>query len=759
MTVPTSSLYPSEYDGDENLFVVRDSLRMRLLDDYSPGDTSILVEGEEGMMDRFPSSGVITLTEQCSEIDLRAVSMYYSSRTSDSFDGLEVLEEFKNLNSFKPRRITNVTMNVMAMHHNHLKDSLMAVQSFLGTKYSSDANSLTGRIKRLERLVFRPKVWFSADTTMGLAPLEVRFENKSFRLGFGRVKQTWDFGDGDPLVIETDGMEEYSSLKSTVDGVEIEGSAVRKVYSSPGIYDVSLVVENEWGADSVEFKGMIVVKTESPETAIIEFINRPSQSYTEGDWGLGAPPRLRSVANSFVDLEVPRGENPFRPGYSSSGEILDSSGSPVDPIVEYTWSLGDELPHSNSQIARASYSRGGKYDIVLRVDTSFGSYRITKYESAIDIVESKNLWMFNFEESSLSENSSGPVRAYEFGLLSETFKLLGRQSLFVERNNGFLDIYGSENYKSTTIGRARSEFFRNSEFAQSGTSTSGNKGNSILFWAGGGQSSDSKEIVAKKYNAFDDHYESLATVANRPWNWVALTSPEKSYFLFGDSGDILPNQNRSFAFRTDYDLSVGSASLNTPMGPSQFENGADDLLDHPSHFDQATGLATNGYFATYRSTWKDSSGYILRNSSVNEFFRMSSFYRTNGSLASPFNTLTKLPDIVGSVKVEGELVSMSNGVFFFNNSGEICAWNDRSLTWEVGRAGSSALTFRSVQDTRVSSFDDRSNTLLASSDGDRMAYLSYDYSDRAFVKFNGVDLTFSTTRYRPPGRQFNMGVY
>jgi hypothetical protein len=119
-----------------------------------------------------------------------------------------------------------------------------------------------------------------------------------------------------------------------------------------------------------------------------------------------------------------------------------------------------------------------------------------------------------------------------------------------------------------------------------------------------------------------------------------------------------------------------------------------------------------------------------------------------------------LPDIIGSVKLEGQLVSMSNGIFMFNNSGEVCAWNDTSLTWEVGRANSSSLTFRSLQDTNPSNFDDKSNTLLASSDSDRIAYLSYDYSQKTFIKFNGTDLTFERTKVtRPPGDQFKMGVY
>jgi hypothetical protein len=372
-------------------------------------------------------------------------------------------------------------------------------------------------------------------------------------------------------------------------------------------------------------------------------------------------------------------------------------------------------------------------------------------------VEARNLWLFNF--SSMNPDGSGSIKAYEFGLNSETFKSLGNQTLSVDRSNGFLAPYGSLPYNSGTLGRAKAEFRRNAGFVPAGAASSGNRGNSVVFWAKGGTSVDSNQIDLFRYNAFEDNYTTLNPITGRPWNWVALNSPEKSYFLFGHSGSASLNQNSSFAFRTDYDLSSQSASGMTPLGFSSFENGADNLLQHPSYFDPGTGLATNGYFATYRSAWKDSSGYILRNSAVNEFFRLSSFYRTNGSLGSPFNTITRLPDITGSIKVEGQLVSMDNGIFMFNNSGEICAWNDTTLTWEVGRAGSSSLTFRSVQDTNSSGFDDATNTMLAASDGNRMAYISYDYSNRAFVKFNGLDLTFSTTRYRPTGTQFQMGVY
>jgi hypothetical protein len=397
----------------------------------------------------------------------------------------------------------------------------------------------------------------------------------------------------------------------------------------------------------------------------------------------------------------------------------------------------------------------------LRVDTEFGSYRITGYEQSIDIIVAKNLWLYNFKTR--NDNGSGLIQCYEFGLNSETFKTAGvHQAIEIDRSNDFLKknpySYGSEDYYSNTLLRAQKEFERNVEFVPSGATGSGDRGEALLLWASGGVDMDGKNIHIKKYNGFDDTYENLASISNRPWNWVALSSFEKIYFLFGQDTSIFANSNQAFSQRIDYDLTLEMASDPVQLGNSNFENGADELLNHPSYFDD-DGLSTNGYFATYRSAWKDSTGYILRNSSVNEFFRLGSFYKTKGSVSNPFITLTKLPDLVGSIKLEGQLVTLYNGVFMFNNSGEICAWNDTSLTWEVGRANSSSLSFRSVQDTNISNFEDKASTLLATSDADRVAYLSYDYSEKAFIKFNATDLTFSTTKFRPSGPQFKMGVY
>lgn len=757
--IPKSSNFPTSFDDDTNLFLVHDALRVRLMEDYNPGDTSIFVEGDEKVIEKFPSNGIITLTEQCSDIDRRAISFYYNSRTSSSFDELELLPEFEKLVVTKPKKTTNVTMNVLDKHHNHLKDALISIEHFLGTKFDEGDETLTGRIKHLDKIVFTPKAWFSVDTIIGLSPLTVEFSNQSIRLGdVGPITETWDFGEegASPIVISSENLKTYLSKQGSVSGVDYSGVKIKKTYHNPGIYDVKLTMTNNNGQNTVKFKKLIIVRNECPEEAVIRFVPRQSQNYSEGN-----PPKIRSVANTFISLEVPQGENPELPGYSYAGEILNGSGSPIDPIIEYSWYLNDDLPHSNTSEAIASYSLGGYYDVNLRVDTKFGSYRITSYENSIDIIESKNLWMFNYKTS--NNDGSGLVQCYEFGLNSETFKTIGNhQTTQIQRSNEFLNktpySYGSSEYYSGTLEKAKREFERNVEFVPAGTTGSGDGGSALLLWASGGAVTDENKIHIRKYNGFDDTYATLDSINNRPWNWVALTSLNKIYFIFGHGSNESDGSNKTFAQRIDYDLASESAGLPTELQNSSFENGADDLLDHPSYFDE-DGLPTNGYFAVYRSAWKDSTGYILRNSSVNEFFRLGSFYKTNGSISNQFSTITKLPDIVGSIKLEGQLVSLYNGIFMFNNSGEICAWNDTALTWEVGRANSSSLSFRSVQDTNSSDFEDKSNTLLATSDKDRIAYLSYDYSDKAFIKFNATDLTFSTTKFRPLGKQFKMGVY
>jgi hypothetical protein len=471
---------------------------------------------------------------------------------------------------------------------------------------------------------------------------------------------------------------------------------------------------------------------------------------------LNPGPMLRSPVNNIIYLEVPPGPDPNRPGESYAGELLGGNGKPLDPVITYTWNLGDDLIHANSSSARASYSIGGYYDAILRTDTEFGAYRITFINNAIDIVESSNLWLWNYSSSPLAPplmSGQTAVSAYEYGLLSETFKIKANNFQTLNQNSSFLN---SQPNSAQQI----QEFKRNNAFAPRTTTSSGAGGTCMLFNATGrtaAQPVSSEQIQISEYNGFTDTYTNLYTPISRPWNWAPLVAPSQVYFILGyPTSPIAPNTSPTNQERVTLPL-LTISPVSDSLSLSNYLNGAQELQNNVSVFE--SGNSVYGNFSVYRTTWKDSTGYIIRNDGVGPFFRLKSFYRTEGTVTTPFINIRKLPDMPGSTKLEGELVTLNNGVFFFNNTGSISAYNDTSGVWETGGPGTNSAVFSLLQDQSVPGYDNPSNTLLAASDGDMKAYLSFDYSPNAFIKFNLIDLTFSTLGSRPSGNQWMMGVY
>ena len=755
--IPNSSNYPDAFDTDKNLYSVHDSLRVRLASDYNVGDKSISIEDIYGVMDKFPPNGLITLTEQVSSIDDRAISFYYNSKTSSTFDELELLSGFNDVQKLK--RITTVTQNVMADHHNNIKDSIIAIENFIGTKGTIDlvplGNTMEGRTNFLRKLIFTPRAWFSCNVKVGLIPLVVEFQEQCFRLGEGPVTFTWDFGDNTSSNIS---VVTYESIVPTgLDNVLVNdpnGNKITKTYTNPGIYNVSLTVKNEFGEDIVQFNQLINARVEAPDTAIIEFVPRNNQIIRT----LDGYQTIRSPINTFIDNIVPRGN--LNPSRTYAGEALNGVGEIIDPIKTYTWKIADDLSHPQTYTTRSSFSIGGIYDLGLRVDTEFGDYRITKHSSAFDIIENRNLWLFNFI------GTSSLARANEFGLIGETFKTAS-QTQTITRDDSFLDNIGEYDPTSGTYPasiRGKREFKRNTGFTKQSTTNSSDQGLALICWASGGAPSlpiGSQTVNFMTYEGFSDIYDisPFPTVINRPWNWVFLPSESKVYFAFGPDPAEIPNTNGAYNVQTVIDISPSYAVSSRTFSASNYINGAGELQEFTTSGYMMDGEPNDGRFAVYRSAWKDQSGYFLRNDGVGSFFRLKTFYKTEGILSDPFINIKKLPDIIGNTKEEGQLVNLASGIFFFSNSGNIAAYNDTTGIWETGGPSASSPTFRSLQDATVPGFDSSTNTLLAASDGDRLAYLSFDYSSNAFVKFNTADLTFTGLGARPVGEQWIAGIY
>lgn len=767
MTVPTdfqSSAYPTSLDNDQNLFLVHDGLRVTLTEDYNPNDsvvanqTKIYITGDNSL---FPSTGIITLTDQCNDIENRAISFFYTSKTSTTFEGLIPIPGFESANTIiRPKSITHVTQNVMAEHHNSIKDALIAIEQFVGIKGTTDVkpfgSTMEGRINFLRKLVLSPRAWFTATNTTGLVPLTTTFTNLSFRLATDNttsdISVVWNFGDQtsntDVSTLSTISATDVVPISSTDVLVEEYGSRIiEKTYSTPGKYSVTLTVTNEFGSDTIVFEDFIVARTEAPQEAVIDFSYTSDQIFTAGSPSGGpytTPPKIRSKTNKFIDIVIQTGVNGST-GRSYAGEELDSWNQPIDPIETFTWVLSDDLPHENSRNTRASYSIGGLYDLVLRCDTSFGAYRITEYAEAIDIIEDRNMWLFTLSGSVATPN--------EFGLISETFKT-GSTSYTVNRDSSFLN-----NTNNST--QAIQEFNRNVAFAINTNVSSGNHGTAVIAYAGGGAEGSllsNQKVKMVDFEGFTGLITDNSVDITRPWNWIYFPFGEKTYFILGPDPAATADENSSDQIKDTLDV-AGTLTLETPtsfIDPDNYLNGADELINHVTSGYDSYGEPNSGRFAVYRSAVKDTTGYFLRNDGVGSFFKFRQFYRTEGTTVEPLINIRKLQDMSGTAKTEGQLVSLTNGLFFFNNSGNIVAFNTVDNTWEVGN---SVAPFKSFQDTTIENHSDLSQTLMATSDGERVAYLSFDYSYNAFVKYNSVDKTFYSIGSRPTGDQWVLGIY
>ena len=753
MAIPASTTFPEALDANRNLFLVHDSLRIVLAEDYEPGDTSLVVYKNDEMMLKFPVSGIITLTEQCSDAEDRAVSFFYDKRDLTGFQGIEILPGFNDV--AKPKDITNVTMNVTAWHHDHLKDALIAIEDFIGVRGTIDDKpfgpTMEGRINFLRKLVLSPKAWFTVNKTVGLVPLTVEFKDLSFRLGTdgnsGPVTYTWDFGDNTASVISI--IEVVTDVPSMITNVlvnDTDGGIIRKTYNTPNIYTVKLTVKNDFGEDTIILPDLINARIAAPDPAVIEYVPRTGQILTPGSPTGGpftTPPVIRAVTNSLIDIQIRDGINTTT-GRTYGGELVDGSGNPVDPITTYTWEIPDDQNHGNGKKTRAVFGIGGFYDLILRTDTRFGAYRITSYESSLDIIEKANMWLWTF-------GTGNKVRSYEFGLLSETFKVKSGTEVTLDLNDAFLT-------GSLSEAKQKAEFRRNNGFAPQGTQLSGNQGQGLLYYATGRAASDpitSEKIKLLQYTGFTDTYLSKPAIT-RPWNWVGLSSLNNLYFVLGTVTTYPAFTSPTNQDKLTIPLSTLAVATET-MTDGNYTNGAEELKNNKSNYN--VGGTVDGNFSVYRSAWKDNAGYFLRNDGVGTFFRLKDFYRTESVGGTEFKNIRKLPSMAGPAKVEGQLLPMSAGVFFFNNTGQISAYNDVSGVWETGGPTLNSAQFRNLQDNTVASFDSEANTLVAASDGDKNAYLSFDYSTKAFVKFNATTMTFSAMSVRPSGEQWQMKVY
>jgi len=704
--------YPEQLDGDDNLYLVHDSLRLKLLQNYAPGDTSISVEGDQETFNRFPTVGIITLTEQCSDPEFRAISFFYSGKGDFTFTGLQLLPEFEDV--AKPKRITNVTLNVVADHHESLKNALIAIQNFVGVKGQVSSTPLEGtmeaRINFLRRLVLKPTAWFASSKRIGIIPLCLVFEDQSTRTPDSWL---WNFGDGNQT--------------SIIRGPGISNGTVSHCFYTPDIYTITLTVENEFGTNTVSIEDYVTARVEAPDPATIDFTPSTDQILS------GGVLRTRTARPVLI-------------------EVVDNGENPLDPVVRYIWDLQDDLTHDNTDQTIAQYSVGGYYDAKVKTETELGAYRITTFENAIDVVERVSIWHFIFDSTAPAMAVTKNLYCYEFGLLSEVYKSASPAVTSVTRQYNFLMGQTNQNQQIT-------EFRRNNGFCPMSSVSSGDRGNSMLFWATGAAANNLPQFIKFiNFNGFDGIYSTplingISDEWPRFWNWLALPSSTEIHFLLGVPG-IYPQPSGS-PVNMDQDTVFlnNLATVTTTFQPGNLLNGATDLQNN-------VGDGVDGDFCVYRAAWRGPNGYFVRNEGSGVFFNLNGFYQTEAvSIGQEIENIRKLDNMPGTVKLEGQLVSLTNALYFFNNTGEVVAYDPIANQWVIGGPGLNSAAFRGLQDQTVSGFDNPANTLVAVSDGDRRAYMFFDYSTDANIIYDEVGGIFRKLPPRPEGEQFLAGIY
>jgi PKD repeat protein len=738
MSIP-SVVYPDQYDTTTTLYNAVDALVITLAKDYNPNDTTIFVTVNPYIMSRFPETGIITLTENCSDPALRAVSFYYGTKNNEGFffTDLTILPETPD--SYKPKVSTTVSLSVTAQHHNNIKDAIISTEEFIGLEsdisYIPFEGSIAARTKFLFESVFTPRAWFVADKRIGRAPLfAVVFTSSSLYLGEqingNTVTYEWDFGDGGT----------FTSTNKTVE----------HTYMLPGIYTVSLTVTNMFGADTVTFANYIDALWLAPETAEIEFLVEAGQK----DFDSGGNDFIKTPTGVYVYMGTSNEIDPLDPTRTYSGAHVES-GDVIDPINNFQWDLGDTLSHGNDPNTKALYTIGGIYEVILRCTTESGAYRITTDSKTINVIERQNAWLF-VTPTTDPPLATGTVYAGELGFLNETFKPLQNTAYVYIRNASFIT-------DSSHLDKPRMllEFERNTNINARSTVPSGLQGQAILSWASGRNLTDlpsTEKISFVAFSGFDEAYSAVSWEITRCWNWIAFNGTGVTYYLLGNAQSQPPNTSPVDLTLVSNNLLAGTYQTDLTFSAGSFAGASNTLSYNAAQYD-GTGYNVYGAYSAYRYAFRGRTGYILKNLTVGSNFKINSFYSTTESGNGIITGFKKLPDMGGPVKTQGVLLNLTTGLFFFNNSGSVLQFDVTANVWKTGGPGYNSVAYTNLQDTSVPNYDDENNSLVGTTDFGDNAFLSFDYSNNAFMKFNDIDLTFTKLNSRPEGEQWIFGSY
>jgi len=244
------SVFPNAVDDRESLYEVRNKAETTLARGLPFSATRIAVEDASA----FPPKGLLRIGPKPGEAG-NAELIYYGSRTETTFSSL--LRGFAGSVQTQWASNAYVSNAVMAEHHNAVKDALLNMETYLGTRSNPAIGSFNDNLHNQEVRFLTPRAAFLAYPRQGKPPLTVRFQSFSD----GDVLRTfWDFGDG---------------------GVDTDPNPIH-TYATEGVFSVSLNIITSTGGQGSATKDNYITVSENIITPFFYIV--PINASTTGPW-------------------------------------------------------------------------------------------------------------------------------------------------------------------------------------------------------------------------------------------------------------------------------------------------------------------------------------------------------------------------------------------------------------------------------------------------------------------------------------------
>jgi hypothetical protein len=259
------SLYPFAIDSFNNLYEATNLARAKLVQGLNYTSQVIIVDDTSS----FPEKGILKLSLP-DKPDFPSEMIYYYKKTRNTFQ--ELIRGFCSTRQAIWPMNTQVDAGVMAEHHNSIKDAMLQIEHYLGTKDETDTATLNGLLKQQEARFLSPKPIFRGFPIKGAAPLTVSFHDFSTSVA---SRYFWDFGDGSS---------------------SIENNPIH-TYLNEGIYTVQLRIITSLGAQGFSTKKNYIQVANNYVTPF--FYASPSIGYSI-DY-CQANPEFTPTTFSFID--------------------------------------------------------------------------------------------------------------------------------------------------------------------------------------------------------------------------------------------------------------------------------------------------------------------------------------------------------------------------------------------------------------------------------------------------------------------------